>query len=71
MYLSPFTIVSAMEVDRKNHDKKTMLDEDGKYPKWMNQRNIKKQKVKNTALKKKQKNQQKPGKKKVGKKIKW
>merc|ERR1712244_35494 len=41
----------AMEVDRKSYNKKTKLDEDGKYPKWMNQRQIEKQKVKNSELK--------------------
>ncbi|XP_059170760.1 protein LLP-like [Physella acuta] len=53
---------ATMDVDKaqKNYDKRTLQDEHGHYPPWMNQRAIKKQKAKIAKSKKK-----------VGNKIKW
>ncbi|KAG9280486.1 protein LLP homolog [Astyanax mexicanus] len=45
---------SKMEMDSKR-SKKTMLDEHGQYPKWMNQRQAKKLKSKRKAVKGKHK----------------
>ncbi|XP_005093369.1 protein LLP [Aplysia californica] len=61
---STSTSDTGMEVDntKKVFKKKTQQNEDGHYPQWMNQRAVKKQKVKVAKLKTK---------KKIGKKIKW
>ena len=41
-----------IDVEVKSHDPKTLLDENGHYPEWMNQRAIKKHKQKFSKTKK-------------------
>ena len=53
-----------MDVDNR-YDKKTLTDEHGQYPEWVNQRRIKKQRAKVKAAKHVKKNKGK------GKQIKW
>ncbi len=49
-------MLAAMEVDGEGtsqYNKKTMLDENGQYPVWMNKRRVKKLRQKRTTDKKK------------------
>jgi hypothetical protein len=52
-----------MEVDAKARDPKTLRDENGHYPVWMNSRRIKKHKTKLKAIAKKKGKVQKTKKK--------
>lgn len=58
---SPDTIVNKMQVDhiKPKHSRKTMKDEHGQYPEWMNGRRLKKQKMLVKYLKNKKKNKSK------------
>nr|XP_022300105.1 18 kDa learning-associated protein of slug-like isoform X1 [Crassostrea virginica]XP_022300106.1 18 kDa learning-associated protein of slug-like isoform X1 [Crassostrea virginica]XP_022300107.1 18 kDa learning-associated protein of slug-like isoform X1 [Crassostrea virginica]XP_022300108.1 18 kDa learning-associated protein of slug-like isoform X1 [Crassostrea virginica] len=53
----------SMEVDTKNRDPKTLRDEDGHYPVWMNSRRIKRHKKRLQSMAKKKEKTQKAKKK--------
>ena len=61
--LSGFIGSGSMEVDTKNRDPKTLRDEDGHYPVWMNSRRIKRHKKRLQSMAKKKEKTQKAKKK--------
>lgn len=52
-----------MDVDKKSRDPKTLRDENGHYPVWMNSRRVKKHKKRLQGMAKKKDNKQKSKKK--------